>query len=233
MLIIHTNINLGTHDMELARRFFGALCAGEPTRVPQYDKSAHGGEGDRVPEAEWETVNDVAGAGQRRVQVVIFEGWCVGFRRLGATAVEERWRQAAAAEEEGQRQRQRETGMGTGGGRTRTTLPRHALEHLQLVDERLGAYDGAVTDLLDAFIHVDAEDTAWVYDWRLEQEVRLRRERGAGMTDEQVFRFVDAYYPAYELFSDGVRKGIFPDRPGCQLRLVVGKDRSVKDKIIL
>lgn len=77
--------------MELARRFFAALCTGERTKVPQYDKSLFAGEGDRVPESEWETVNDTS-AGQRPVQVVIFEGWCVGFRQLSAAEVAEKWR---------------------------------------------------------------------------------------------------------------------------------------------
>jgi len=175
-------------------------------RVPQYDKSAFDGMGDRVPASQWPLAN---GPGQPRVQVVILEGWCVGFRAADPREVETKWRAPGSR-----------------------TLHRHTLEHLLFVNERLRGYD-AVTDLLDAFVHVDAEDTEYVYGWRLQQEAALRRERGAGMTDEQVVKFVDAYYPAYELFSDGVRRGIFPDRPGCQLRLVVGKDRSVIDKIII
>lgn len=112
-------------------------------------------------------------------------------------------------------------------------VSRHKLEHLELINERLGAYD-IVTDLFDAFIHIDAEDTEFVYDWRSEQEVRLRQEKGTGMTDEQVVRFVDAYYPAYELFSDKLRRGLFPaDKPGRQLRLVVGKDRKVRQTIVI
>ena len=191
--------------MELAQSFFAALRRGEEARVPRYDKSLHSGAGDRVlPESSWDVVN---GPGQRRVQVVIVEGWCVGFRALATAAeVEARWR-----------------GAGT------RTLAHHRLEDLLLVNERLRAYDAALTDHLDAFVHVDAEDTAWVYDWRLEQEVRLREDTGSGMSDDQVVRFVDAYYPAYELFADKLRTGLFPkDKPGRQLRLVVGKDRRVK-----
>lgn len=45
--------------------------------------------------------------------------------------------------------------------------------------------------MFDAFIHIDAEDPKWVYDWRLEAEVKLRAAKGSGMTDEQVKRFVD------------------------------------------
>ena len=37
----------------------------------------------------------------------------------------------------------------------------------------------------------DAEDTHYVYPWRLESEAGLRAARGKGMTDEQVIKFVD------------------------------------------
>jgi hypothetical protein len=37
----------------------------------------------------------------------------------------------------------------------------------------------------------DAEDTKFVYDWRLQQEAALRDSKGAGMTDEQVINFVN------------------------------------------
>jgi D-glycerate 3-kinase len=179
--------------------------------VPQYDKSAFSGLGDRVPESQWAPVNSVlSDPQQRRVQVVLVEGWCVGFRPLPAAEVEARWRS----------------------GSTRT-LHSHKVEHLLFINEQLRAYDAALTDRLDAFVHIDAADTAWVYGWRLQQEAGLRRETGSGMTDEQVVKFVDAYYPAYELFSDGVRRGIFPDRPGRQLQLVVGKDRSVQETIVI
>lgn len=70
-----------------------------------------------------------------------------------------------------------------------------------------------------------------MYDWRAEQEAQLREETGSGMTVEQVVKFVDAYYPAYELYEDGVRQGVFAgdeSKKGCQLRLVVGRDRSVQ-----
>jgi D-glycerate 3-kinase len=195
----------GTHDLGLMRGFFDALLEGKPCRVPSYDKSAFDGLGDRTPESGWTPLN---GPGQTPVQVVIFEGWCVGFRALNEGEVEAKWRAESR------------------------TLHKHKLEHLLFVNEMLKGYD-AVTDLFDAFIHIDAEDTEYVYEWRLQQERQLRAERGVGMTDDQVVRFVDAYYPAYELFSESVKKGIFPDRPGCQLRLVVGKDRGVKEHTVI
>lgn len=197
----------GTHDIPLATSFFSALLSGSPTHIPSYDKAAYSGLGDRSPESSWTPINQ---PGQKPIQVVLLEGWCVGFRALTPSAVEARWK--------------------TPGSRT---LHNHTLESLLFVNDALRAYD-ALTDLLDAFIHIDAADTEYVYAWRQQQEAQLRRERGAGMTDEQVVRFVDAYYPAYELFSDGARQGIFGGaRPGCQLRLVVGEDRSVQEKIVI
>lgn len=191
--------------MALASEFFSAIVGGRPAKIPQYDKSAFSGQGDRGPESSWESVNQ---PGQPRVQVVIFEGWCVGFRPLGPDEVKARWEAPSR------------------------TLSLHKLEHLLFVNERLGEYD-SITGLFDAFIHIDAEDTQYVYDWRREQEAKLREEKGTGMTDEQVVKFVDAYYPAYELFSDRLRQGVMSGKSGCQLRLVVGKDRKVKQKIVI
>lgn len=195
----------GTHDVPLLREVFESLCEGKPTLIPQYDKGAFGGLGDRLPREKWIPVNET---GQAKVQVVLLEGWCVGFKSITLQAVEAKWK-----------------------GKNRT-LHLHKLEDLQFINEQLQSYYG-VTDRFDAFIHIDAEDTEYVYEWRLQQEHQMIRERGMGMTDEQVVKFVDAYYPAYELFLDDVRSGIMPYRPGCQLRLVVGKDRMVVDTIII
>ena len=44
------------------------LKQGESMRVPRYDKSAHGGRGDRLPESQWPTVTGP-------IDLVIIEGW--------------------------------------------------------------------------------------------------------------------------------------------------------------
>ncbi|GJC77900.1 putative kinase mug58 [Colletotrichum liriopes] len=204
-LLVQQRGEPGTHDMQLAQAFFDSITSGKPTKVPSYDKAAFSGQGDRLPESQWAEVNS---PGQPKVQVVIFEGWCVGFRALSESDVEANWKAPSR------------------------TLQQHKLEHLLLVNERLKGYD-TMTDLLDVFIHIDAEDTQYVYDWRLQQEAALRQARGTGMTDEQVVKFVNGYYPAYELFSDNVRRGILSNSPGRQMRLVVGKDRRVKEHFII
>jgi len=193
----------GTHDLALAKSFFDDLMHGRETQVPVYDKSAFGGHGDRAPRSEWKTVNK---PGQPPVKAVILEGWAVGFRALSDADVEAKWKAPSR------------------------TLADHKLEHLLFINEALRGYD-VLTDLFDAFIHIDAEDTQFVYDWRSQQEEHLKREKGdpnAGMTPEQVVKFVDGYFPGYELYTDKVRSGILPGQQGKQLRMVVGRDRKVK-----
>ncbi|KAK1981104.1 D-glycerate 3-kinase [Colletotrichum cereale] len=189
-LLVQQRSEPGTHDMQFAQTFFDSITSGESNKVPSYDKAAFSGQDGRLPESQW-----VNGLGKSKVQVVIFEGWCVGFRALPEARVEARWKAPNRA------------------------LQRHKLKHLLLVNERLKDYD-TMTDLLDVFIHIDAEDT---------QHAELRQERGTGMTDEQVVKFADSYCPAYELFSDNARRGVLPKSPGHQMRLAVVKDRRVKE----
>ncbi|MDP3500871.1 MAG: hypothetical protein Q8S33_11080 [Myxococcales bacterium] len=61
----------GTHDVELGARVLQALRDGHDVDVPRYDKSAHGGRGDRSDE-----VTPIRG----QVDVVLLEGWMLGFQ---------------------------------------------------------------------------------------------------------------------------------------------------------
>ena len=67
----------GTHDVDLGERTLADLAAlGGSTgavRVPVYDKSRHGGRGDRAPQSEW---RDVTGP----LDVIFLEGWMLGFQ---------------------------------------------------------------------------------------------------------------------------------------------------------
>ncbi|KAM0246798.1 hypothetical protein ACHAQJ_010090 [Trichoderma viride] len=199
----------GTHDIPLLKSVFSSLLHHAPTSLPQYDKALFSGQGDRLPPSSWKPINhhpsnDINSSPP--LQVIILEGWCVGFRPISPSAIAAK--HAAPSR----------------------TLHQHRLEHLLAVNEKLKEYD-EVTDLFDGFLHIDSENLEYVYDWRLEQEEHLRLARGdpnAGMTKEQVVKFVDAYYPAYELYSEGLRGGLLPDKPGSQLRMIVGHDRKVK-----
>lgn len=73
----------GTHDVTLGERTIRelkALRAGESTRVPVYDKSAHGGRGDRAAKDLWRTVTGP-------LDVIVLEGWMLGFSPVEASAL--------------------------------------------------------------------------------------------------------------------------------------------------
>lgn len=70
----------GTHDVELALKTINALkqcSASNPVRVPRFNKAID----DRLPEAEWDTID-------KPVDMVIFEGWCVGCEPQLDTSIE-------------------------------------------------------------------------------------------------------------------------------------------------
>ena len=201
-----------THDLTLALSLLADLRGAKECRLPSYDKSMHSGQGDRSPQHTWQLVNKV---GQPTCRLVILEGWCVGFRALSAEELTQRWQDAA---------RQKRSGGYDG------RLGFHKLEDVAFINEALRRYD-SITDHLDALIHVDASDPKFVYQWREEQERVLRESKGSGMTSEQIRAFVDGYYPAYELFTDGLRAGIFEGGKERQLRLVINRDRKVQERV--
>ena len=89
----------GTHDIELGAQLLqqlhdinssssGARATKETKiqeiKIPKFDKSAHEGYGDRAPETEWSPISGP-------VDVVICEGWCLGFYPLEEEELMSRW----------------------------------------------------------------------------------------------------------------------------------------------
>lgn len=159
--------NFGSHDPSLGVATVEALRgAGENTtvRVPRYDKAMRNGRGDRADERLWPEVRGP-------VDVVLLEGWSLGFSPLGAA-------NAPAGD-------------------------------LAQVDRYLESMPyGNLHALCDAWIVVQIEDPQVVYDWRLQQEVALRKVKGDAecLTDEQVADFVDRFMPAYRAYLPGLYK---------------------------
>ncbi|KAL9640467.1 MAG: hypothetical protein Q9204_000695 [Flavoplaca sp. TL-2023a] len=202
-----------THEIPLALSVLTSLRAEQETSIPSYDKSAFDGRGNRKPQNQWTTVNK---AGQQPIKIVVLEGWCVGFRALDDINLTTLWLSAVE--------------LSTRGCGYQGRLGHSRLQDVKFINEALKGYD-SLTDQLDALIHLDAEDLQHVYAWRLEQEDQLHQERGSGMTKAEVVKFIDGYYPSYELYTDRLRSGVFGNRVGAQLRLVIRKDRLVQDVI--
>jgi D-glycerate 3-kinase len=64
----------GTHSVDLLEETLMKLKAGEPTLIPQFDKSLQNGRGDRLPIEQWKKVDCP--------DVILLEGWCLGFESI-------------------------------------------------------------------------------------------------------------------------------------------------------
>jgi D-glycerate 3-kinase len=209
----------------LADEFFESLqtTSGEDIGIPSFDKSRFSGEGDRVPTDEWRKV-----CRSPPVDVVIFEGWCVGFQAVDDDELVRKWRQAQDESAKGEDGNE-EKGFST------TTLSRHPLEHLNIVNLNLKRYNETFMkpSSFHYLIHLDTDQLVNVYKWRLDQEHYLHLSRGSGMDDKDVVKFVQGYMPAYELYLDRLRRESFvppnthPDE-NTQLRVLLEENRSVR-----
>jgi D-glycerate 3-kinase len=198
----------GTHDEQLAATFFEELehYNGEgKLRIPSFDKSRFNGEGDRAPISDWHSVT-------QKPDVVVFEGWCVGFQPLPVPAVKEKHSLALA-------------------GKLPVNTPaQHQISHILEVNENLKRYCDAFMGPghFDFFVHIDTSDLRNVYIWRLEQEHKMIAAKGSGMSDDQVKAFIDGYMPSYEIYLDALRQGLFEDK-GRMVRVVLDRQRSVEE----
>ena len=75
----------GTHDIELGVATLSELKSledGAITMIPQYDKSAFEGQGDRMPLTKWKEV-------MGPLDVVFLEGWMLGFSPIEASGLKD------------------------------------------------------------------------------------------------------------------------------------------------
>ena len=214
--LLRTRGQPGTHDEALAARFFSSLLEGEGVRVPAFDKSRFDGEGDRVPESEWTYVSRTP-----PIDVVVFEGWCVGFQALGEAAVRSRWERV--------RTHPRLPLTPAQSAHPTETLGDFEPAHLVAVDANLQVYNETFMGArsFDFFVHLDTDDLQNVYRWRIDQEHALLRARGRGMTDEAVVSFVRGYMPGYELYLERLRGESFVRGSERHLRVVLDRERNV------
>jgi D-glycerate 3-kinase len=154
----------GTHDVALGAAVLDALKVAGEVALPSFDKAAD----DRRPSAEWPRV-------RAPVDVILFEGWCVGARPQPAQALS---RPVNALE--------------------RDEDPDGAWR--AYANNALAGPYRALFDRLDLFVLLQAPSFEVVLDWRREQERKLRERlarEGVGassaMGDEAVARFIAHY----------------------------------------
>ncbi len=147
----------GTHDVRMAGATLDQLRAKGRVALPRFDKAAD----NRTARGSWETV-------ATPVDVVIFEGWCVGARAQGHAALQTPVNDLEREEDPD--------------GRWRT-----------YINDQL---DGPYQDLfakLNSLVLLRAPSFEVVQTWRTEQERKLRARTGGGMADEEIPRFVAHY----------------------------------------
>lgn len=167
----------GTHDVPLLLDIFRKLLLGdksmEEISIPVYDKSAHNGKGDRQRFESWLKVKDP-------VDVIIFEGWFNGYiavpndKQLIAL-----WDSIKA--------------------KYHPKFENISNHNIIDVNNNLKKYE-SIWNLFDLFICIKTPNINNVYKWRLQQERELIKQKGKGMTDDQVEKFIDRYMPMYYLY---------------------------------
>jgi len=148
----------GTHEVALGLAAFDAVRAGAPLRLPRFDKL-----GDRrLPEASWPTVQGL--------DLLLFEGWCVGTPAEPETALVEPVNTLERDEDP----------AGTWRRWCNTALARDY---------------PALWAGLDRLLFLQPPGFDVVFDWRLQQELALQAaEPGRGGMDAVgVARFVQHY----------------------------------------
>ncbi|KAI0687429.1 P-loop containing nucleoside triphosphate hydrolase protein [Cytidiella melzeri] len=211
----------GTHDVQLGTQLLTQLKHINESKanqshgvvhIPSFDKSLYSGEGDRVE----------AGMTIRSpVDVVVLEGWCVGFYPSTPEDIDRRWDMTVRG--------LGENFFGKRGFRKEDVLD---------VNERLKMYLQwwSFFETLIQIKPVESHPYDYIYKWRLQQEHNMKALNGGnGMTDEEVEKFVDRYIPGYVFFGDGVLNGGIdsngrrqsPPWLGNGLCIEIGEDREV------
>ena len=186
----------GTHDVDLGLEVIGALRRareGDEVRVPVFDKSLHDGEGDRLPADGWQRI-----AGP--IDVVIFDGWCVGARPVDPAELSD---PVNAIETSPEYDDER--------GAFRRRINEELRRYVPLFEE------------CDDLLVLDVPNPGSIYRWRQLQETRLAADAGGGMDAATVRRFVDYYLPTTERYVFPLARD--PGR-GASVVLTLGEDHA-------
>jgi D-glycerate 3-kinase len=151
----------GTHDTKLGIHTLHDLAQGKNVQLPRFDKARD----DRHPQAAWDTITGP-------VDLVLFEGWCVGAKPQGLEALTQPINALEANEDVDGRWR-------------------------RYVNDALGGEYQRLFAKIDLLVLLAAPSFDVVLKWRTQQEHELRAQaqgdRSGVMTDAQIARFIQHY----------------------------------------
>lgn len=179
----------GTHDVGQGLALLDAVKAGRSVTLPRFDKATD----DPAPEAEWTTLDGP-------LDVLIFEGWCVGARPQAEAVLAEPVNALEAERDpDGVWRRQ--------------------------VNAALGGPYADLFARIDRLVLLAAPGFEVVERWRLQQEHALRAQAPEGarvMSDAEVATFIQYY--------ERLTRHILSDMPRyADLTLRLDADRQLKD----
>jgi len=182
----------GTHDVDLALKVLAALRRPGEVRLPVFDKARD----DRLPDSEWRVV-------RAPVDVVLFEGWCVGAPAQPEAAL------------------------------VRPVNSLERLEDPQgvwrrYVNQALANRYPPLWQALSALIVLAAPGFEVVHGWRLQQEVELRERMAASggdasgvMSDASLERFIQHFERLTRVLQE-----VLPAHADVLLRLDAERNRA-------
>lgn len=162
--LLHGRGQPGTHDMPLGSTLLTEIIekpSGSIVHLPIFDKSQFSGEGDRSNQTiEVKTPLDV----------VLFEGWCLGFYPLEDSELEKKYEEAKQLQD-------------------KPYFLSYTLENLKEINNFLKGYLDWYKNI-EAFVQLQPDNLHNVFDWRLQAEHAMKAQGKHGMTDEEVKSFV-------------------------------------------
>jgi D-glycerate 3-kinase len=180
--------------------------------VPRYDKALYGGRGDREPDlAKWTHV-------QTPVDVVLFEGWMLGF-----SAIEQSQAEAMDA---------------AGPAPVVPPLFPSAIDMTGYAEVNRILGGDAYQDLhrqFDSWVVLGLSNVDHVFEWRCDAE----QAQGNGLSESDVRDFVARFMPSYRACLDGLyrdgpvgvlKAGLLP--PEDVLHVTVGADRLPVEPVV-
>ncbi|KAF8653341.1 hypothetical protein AX16_004041 [Volvariella volvacea WC 439] len=174
----------GTHDVGLALQLLNNIRTGtlsERIELPRFDKSLHDGQGDRLP------MDGTGPVVTPPVDIVIVEGWCMGFRAATQDDIEQTWIGKW-------QQEQLKLGLDYGDKPLKK-------EHIYAVNERLRTYN-EIWNFFHVFVQIKPATSldvvspyTLIYSWRLQQEHNMKiLNGGRGMSDDAVKRYTNSEF---------------------------------------
>ncbi|MGJ8657417.1 MAG: kinase [Akkermansiaceae bacterium] len=173
----------GTHDVSMGINLIQQLKSRQPVQLTIFDKATD----DRAPQDKWVTCDSP-------VDIILFEGWCVGAQAQPPAALTEPCNDLEASEDQDAAWR-------------------------TFANNQLAGPYTELFALLDRLVMLKAPDFECVYEWRSTQEEKLRK-RSVGsannniMNDQQIKRFIMHY--------ERITRWMFtemPQRTDCLLEL--------------